>query len=144
MQVEIVVVAAEEIWAIRHRSLRRGQAVGTERMPGIDEHPQSIHLLLKVDGEGVGCATFMPEPNGVSEWRLRGMAIDELQRRKGLGKQLIDYAINDTAVGGSGIWCNARTSALKFYAACSFVAEGDEFDISPIGPHYVMRTSTQH
>ena len=136
MQVEITQVGANKLYAIRHRSLRIGQPVGTERMPGIDEHPQTIHLLLTVNNQPAGCATFMPEQNQNSKWRLRGMAIDESHRRKGYGKKLLNYFI---AQHGASIWCNARTSACKFYQSCGFVAEGEEFDISPIGPHYVMR-----
>ncbi|MBC8369280.1 MAG: GNAT family N-acetyltransferase [Planctomycetes bacterium] len=136
MSVEIIQTSAAQLYAIRHRNLRIGQPVGTERMPGIDENPHTVHLLLRVNGEGVGCATFMPEQNQNSKWRLRGMAIDEGYRRRGYGKKLIDFF---TLKHGSSIWCNARTSACKFYQYCGFVAEGDEFDIALIGPHYVMR-----
>lgn len=136
MQIVITQVAAEQVWAIRHRSLRIGQPLGTERMPGIDEHPDTINLLLTAEGNGVGCATFMPEQNGPSKWRLRGMAIDQSHRRHGLGKRLVDYFVE---IHGDSIWCNARTSALEFYQSCGFTAEGNEFDVAPIGPHYVMR-----
>lgn len=136
MSLEIIQTEAAALYGIRHRNLRVGQPVGTERMPGIDEHPDTIHLLLTQNGEGVGCATFMPEPSQDSKWRLRGMAIDEAHRRQGHGERLIDYFLN---IESGGVWCNARTSALKFYQHCGFVAEGEEFDIAPIGPHFIMR-----
>jgi len=42
------------------------------------------------------------------------------------------------AHGGRLLWCNARVVALGFYERLGFVTEGPEFDIHPIGPHYVM------
>ena len=36
------------------------------------------------------------------------------------------------------MWCNARTPALSLYARAGFQPESEEFEISGIGPHFVM------
>ena len=36
---------------------------------------------------------------------------------------------------GTGIWCNARTTAVRFYARSGFRRTGEEFDMPAIGPH---------
>lgn len=141
MQVEINRVSASEIYDVRHRNLRHNQPRGSEQMPGIDDAPTTIHLKLCVNDVGVGCATFMVEQNQDCRWRLRGMAIDAEYRRQGLGQKLIQFFLDMQPEAG-GIWCNARVSAMDFYSSCGFIAEGDEFDIPPIGPHYVMRLIT--
>ena len=41
--------------------------------------------------------------------------------------------------GASMLWCNARTSASDFYMKQGFVVDGDEFEMTSIGPHYRMK-----
>ena len=36
------------------------------------------------------------------------------------------------------VWCNARTPARGFYERYGFVAEGEEFELPDIGPHFRM------
>ena len=36
------------------------------------------------------------------------------------------------------MWCNARKGAVWFYQRLGFVTVSEEFEIAPIGPHYVM------
>ncbi|MCW2985645.1 MAG: acetyltransferase, family, partial [Conexibacter sp.] len=42
------------------------------------------------------------------------------------------------AQGASRVWCNARTPARGFYERAGFVAEGAEFELPQIGPHFLM------
>lgn len=101
-----------------------------------------------------------------NSWRqLRGMATHPNHRRQGHGHTLLkaicqplDTPANTAAVPGPAhttpdntppksatttnsphnIWCNARRSAVAFYEAAGFVVCSDEFEITGIGPHYVM------
>ena len=60
-------------------------------------------------------------------------------RGAGHGRALLELCFDHIrAQGGRLLWCNARVVALGFYKRLGFVAEGPEFDIHPIGPHYVM------
>jgi predicted GNAT family N-acyltransferase len=139
MKITIVTASPEDIYDVRHRNLRQGQPKGTEKMPDIDNLATTVHFLAKNGSVTIGCATLMLENNQDSLWRLRGMAVDVEFRQHGIGRQLLSAMLQHGNVAEEGLWCNARTSARAFYEACGFVAEGKEFEIVPIGPHYVMR-----
>ncbi|MAE73565.1 MAG: GNAT family N-acetyltransferase, partial [Bdellovibrionaceae bacterium] len=46
--------------------------------------------------------------------------------------------------GCDKLWCNARTSAVPLYDRAGFTKIGDEFEIDPIGPHFLMVRLIQH
>jgi ribosomal protein S18 acetylase RimI-like enzyme len=72
-------------------------------------------------------------------WRLRGMATLPESRRQGIGGMLVSACIEHVEnSGGSSIWCNARTPAVKFYERHGFRCFGSEFELPGIGPHYRM------
>ncbi|RZK10679.1 MAG: GNAT family N-acetyltransferase [Flavobacterium sp.] len=52
---------------------------------------------------------------------------------------LIKYAIDYLKEAKADyIWCNARTSAIDFYKKQGFETISEEFEISGVGPHYIM------
>ena len=72
-------------------------------------------------------------------YQLRGMATLAEYQGQGLGKQIVDFAVNYLQQKQAGyIWCNARKVASKFYRDLGFEIISAEFDIKGIGPHYVM------
>jgi predicted GNAT family N-acyltransferase len=72
------------------------------------------------------------------------MATDP-ERGRGTGGALlracVDHARHE---GGTRVWCNARTPARGFYEHAGFVAEGEEFALPDIGPHYLMALDLRH
>ena len=69
-------------------------------------------------------------------FQLRGMAVDDSVRGRGLGTQLMLYAVTAAKrLGMDSIWCNARMEALPFYTAHGFRPEGGDFDIPGVGVH---------
>ena len=97
---------------------------------------QGHHLGAVVDGEIKAIVSLFNEGVG---WRLRGMAVAPDLQGRGLGKKLVERAIADAKEQNvPRIWCNARTSALGFYQGLGFQAEGEEFEIEGVGPHFVM------
>jgi predicted GNAT family N-acyltransferase len=127
--------------ALRLRVLRPG------RPPSSVDHeydywPETIHVAaFDPDGVVVACATFYPEPapDGRPGWRLRAMASAVEVRGKGYGAQALRFGIGEVrARGGKLVWCNARAGAVWFYERLGFAIVSDEFDIAPIGLHYVM------
>lgn len=121
----------EEIRPLRHRVLRPGQPASAAVW---DRDDESVHLGAW-DGDAlVGCATVTPEAPG---WRLRGMAVDPARQRGGVGRSVIEAAIEVVrAAGGGAIHANARITALPFYEAMGFTAEGEEFLTPATGlPH---------
>lgn len=85
------------------------------------------------------CREPLPDGADTTQWRLRGMATVPSVRGKGYGRALLERCFaHIRAEGGTLLWCNARVAALGFYEHLGFVAQGEEFEIVPIGPHYVM------
>lgn len=107
-----------------------------------DQVEGAFHLAYYIDEEIATIASFFPncyKERKESGYQLRGMATDTPFLGKGYGKQLIAFAIayiNNT--NAEYLWCNARTSAIKFYEKLGFELIGEEFEIAGVGPHYEM------
>jgi predicted GNAT family N-acyltransferase len=139
--VRIALCAPVVLHDLRLRVLRPGQprsSVDHEH----DYWPDTFHVgAFDPDGVVVACATLYPEPNpqGRPGWRLRGMATAPEVRGKGYGAGVLRFGIDEVRNrGGSLVWCNARAGAVWFYERLGFIVVSDEFEIPPIGPHYVM------
>lgn len=133
---------AAETRPLRQRILRPQQRV-EELVYAHDDGVDTLHAAAFANGALVGTATVHPEAmlggSAPGAWRLRGMATVPEMRRMGCGAALVKACIDHAAArGGVVVWCNARTSASPFYAALGFVAQGEEFELSGIGPHHVM------
>jgi len=107
-----------------------------------DDLPDTVHLAAYDDaGALVGCVTVFPQEyaDEPKAWRLRGMATTEEMRGAGVGRQLLDVAIEAVrAAGAPVLWCNARQNAEGFYERFGFVGVGERFEIPVAGPHRVM------
>jgi 7-cyano-7-deazaguanine synthase len=136
VEVEVDVPAAQ-IHAVRHRNLRP-DAPFEAALYDIDELSNTVHFLARIDGQVVGCATLLHEPNFGLQIRLRGMGVDSSLRGRGVGTRILRVCMDWAAGRDTGIWCNARTPALRLYARSGFQRKGSEFSIEGIGPHYVM------
>jgi ribosomal protein S18 acetylase RimI-like enzyme len=76
---------------------------------------------------------------GTNSWRLRGVAVLEAARGKGVGSAMMEHLLaHARARGGKLAWCNARINAVGFYEQLGFVREGGEFELPQIGTHVVM------
>lgn len=64
---------------------------------------------------------------------------NERSRRTGVGGELLNYVHRLAKTHRWELWCNARESAVSFYAKYGWLVEGTPFEIPKIGPHYVMR-----
>jgi ribosomal protein S18 acetylase RimI-like enzyme len=119
----------------------------------LDDHPGTFHAgAFTEGGQLVSVATVYPEdlaeayayaPAGPKRtgpaYRLRGMATLPEAQRQGAGRAVLTLCRQHArAHASSFVWCNARTGALDFYRREGFVTVGEEFEIEPIGPHYVM------
>jgi GNAT superfamily N-acetyltransferase len=140
-------IPVEEVLAVRNEILREGRLTLDEcRFPG-DEAEGAFHLGY-FDGEQLACiASFHPKPYGAYKgkaYQLRGMATIESHQGKGLGNQLVNFAI--TYMRGQKVnyvWCNARKKAIRFYQNLGFENISDEFDVPGIGPHHVLYLKIQ-
>lgn len=139
--VRVELCEASRLHALRLRVLRPGQPPSSVDHD-YDHRADTFHVgAFESDGTAVGCATFYPEhaPGGRAGWRLRAMATAPEVRGKGYGARVLRFGIDEVrARGGELLWCNARSPAVGFYERLGFRVVGDEFEIAPIGPHYVM------
>lgn len=130
---------------LRRRVLRPGWAPGTP-MPG-DAAPGAVHLAAREpDGAVVGACVLFPRPyprrpDEPAAWQLRGMATAEDYRSRGIGAAIVTEAVRRVAgLGGRLLWCEARETAVPFYARHGFVGEGDLYVNAETGiPHLLMR-----
>jgi ribosomal protein S18 acetylase RimI-like enzyme len=72
------------------------------------------------------------------------MATYESHRGKGIGNQLVNFAI--VYMRGqkvNHVWCNARKKAVRFYQNLGFEIISAEFEVPGIGPHHVLYLKIQ-
>ncbi len=114
-----------------------------------DEEAASAHFAaFSLDPEQpIGVATLhrrgmtgKPRP---SDLQLRGMAVDETHRGRGIGRLLLEACRRHAAeAGAERIWCNARLPALPFYRANGFEQVSDTYEVQGLGPHVLMVCET--
>lgn len=128
-----------EVVNLRHSILRSGLARETAVFDG-DDVPTTRHFVAEQDGSIIGCATLvLNEWQGAPAWQLRGMAVENGFRGRGIGKALL-AAVEESIADGAvrQLWCNARSPAVPFYEICGWVVESEEFVIPTAGPHRKM------
>jgi len=140
--VETRLIASDETLVLRQRILRPGVGVEGCVFAG-DDDTETVHFGAYVGDELVGIASLYteasPDFEGKRGWRIRGMATDVPVQGKGFGAQMVLACLaHAQSEGGEVLWCNARTSAIGFYAKLGFEVVGEEFEIPEVGPHVVM------
>ena len=136
-------VDAEAVRSLRAEVLRPGLPYEASFYPG-DNVPGSAHFGIYDGDTLIGCASVFledhPDLPETPHWRLRGMAVEEQHRKKGLGSRLLNsckqYAKSQ---GSSLLWCYARTRAIPFYLGQGFTVVGEGFDIDGIGEHFLSQ-----
>ncbi|WP_170225216.1 GNAT family N-acetyltransferase [Nocardioides albertanoniae] len=138
-------VPVEETYPLRAKVLRNGGPPEAARLVGDDLPGVATYAARDVEGAVVGCVGLFPEPcpdlpdHPGEGWRIRGMATDDGLRGQGVGAQVLKAALDHVAAHGGGlVWCNARTTAARFYARHGFQEIGERWDDPEIGPHVRM------
>jgi GNAT superfamily N-acetyltransferase len=131
-------VAVGIILPLRHAVLRAGLPLESACFPG-DQLASTIHLAARAGDQVLACATYLASPyDGEPAYQLRGMATAPAVQGTGLGRRLLIHAegLLDAAIGLR--WCNARLTAIGFYARLGWTVASDVFDIPTAGPHRRM------
>jgi predicted GNAT family N-acyltransferase len=141
--VRVAAVDADVVRPLRQAVLRPHQRLEDQVFPG-DDLPGAAHFAaFGDDGAVVGVASISPEPHprgpAPGDWRVRGMATTPSARGTGAGGRLLAACLDHARTHDARrVWCNARTPAVGFYERAGFTAEGDEFELPGIGPHFLM------
>jgi GNAT superfamily N-acetyltransferase len=115
-------IRPELTWRLRQRVLYPAQKLYEMEM---EEDDHGYHFGAFKDNELVGVVSLFQKG---SDFQFRKFAVDASVQNMGIGKTLLMYmegfAINE---GAKRIWCNARVSAIGFYARYGFVQTGKLF-----------------
>lgn len=121
MPVVVEQVPAEVVYGLRRLVLRDGRPDAVVAFPE-DQVEGAFHLAAHDErGAVVGVVTLSPEasphrPGARRPWRLRGMAVDPKRQGEGIGRALLEAALQQLrAVGADALWANGRDTALRFY-----------------------------
>lgn len=134
----------ETILPLRARILRAGRPFESARSRQ-DTLPGTRHLAaVSESGDVAGVVTYFLEDSPVAPgrraMRFRGMAVDDLLRRSGIGRALMRQVVAAARYAGAEVlWANGRDGALTFYERIGFRVEGDGFlDHEMQIPHHVV------
>lgn len=139
MSVELRRATADEIRPLRLGVLRPDAPLVPS---AYDLDPATVHVGAFEGETAVGCVTVFPEPyeGEPRAWRLRGLAVDPALQGRGIGRLVLEAAVEVAAAAGAPLmWANGRVSALAFYERLGWEAVGEIFDYGPATlPHRVI------
>jgi len=142
----IVELTAHQCHDLRRRVLREGTPSNEVRFVE-DAWPDTFHLGMQAgapEGQLVAVATLLPRP---TPWReraravqLRGMAVDPTWQGRGVGRRLLEHAMDRLrAQGYTVLWANARDTAIPFYERLGLEVVGEGFLTEDTRlPHHVV------
>ena len=135
-------ITATDVLPLRSLVLRDGKLPPADCFFENDDAEGAFHVGYFIAHELVCVASFHPvayQTYPGKAYQLRGMATAPQHRGKGIGAQLVNFAL--TYLRGQQVnyvWCNARQVALSFYQSIGFEVVSAQFDVPGIGPHYAM------
>jgi GNAT superfamily N-acetyltransferase len=130
-------IPLEQTRALRQALLRQHESI--EQLAAGE--PADAYAVGAFEGEqSAPLAVGFVAPDGApGSWRVRAMATAPQARGRGLGAAVLEQLVGHAREHGAArVWCNARTPARAFYERAGFRATSDEFELPPIGPHFVM------
>ena len=140
---EVREIHATETRILRHKVLWPHLLSSEDCTIDIDEREDAIHLGAFVNGSLVGvCSLFemeTPKLRGNRMYRLRAMATDTTVRGTGVGRAIVEHALElIQSKGYDLLWCDARKVALGFYERMGFDRIDEWYEVRTIGPHQLM------
>ena len=136
-------ISAENTLDLRQRILRPEQLLSHCRYEE-DNLESTFHFGIWKNSKVISNGSFIQQshtlfPTAKYPYRLRGMATDFSEQRKGLGRLILQHGLVELKKRKCDLlWFNARTSAELFYSRQDFLADQNIFEIPLIGLHKVM------
>jgi len=120
---QIEQIRPELTWRLRRDVLYPDEPLHQMEM---EEDNEGYHFGAFADNRLVAVVSVFPKDD---DFQFRKFAVAPEAQGQGIGKALLDYitgfAVNE---GGSRLWCNARVSAIGFYAKYGFRQTGTTFN----------------
>lgn len=128
-------IRPEHTWKLRHEILYPELNINQMAM---EEDNQGYHFAAFKDNYIVGVVSLFQDE---TDFQFRKFAIAADVQGMGIGKTMLQY-ITDFATtnGGTRIWCNARDTAVAFYAKYGFTSTGDKFNRGGFNYEIVEKT----
>jgi len=123
MMVSIEQIRPELTWRLRRDVLYPDEPLYQMEM---EEDNHGYHFGAFADNQLVAVVSIFPKDD---DFQFRKFAVAPEAQGQGVGEALLQYitnfAINE---GGQRLWCNARVSAIGFYAKYGFRQTGTTFN----------------
>jgi GNAT superfamily N-acetyltransferase len=121
-ELHIEQIRPELTWRLRREVLYPAEPLSAMKM---DEDTYGVHFGGFYSNQLVCIVSLF---NKGTDFQFRKFAVLPIMQGKGVGKKLLQY-ITDFArnQGGERIWCNARSTAVKFYQKAGFITTGQTF-----------------
>jgi N-acetylglutamate synthase-like GNAT family acetyltransferase len=142
-------VGVDVVRPVRHRHLRPNQPADAVSYQS-DTCETCRHFAARdTSGAVIGVGSLNLEdrvagqpPFNKPGMRLRGMAVEDAWRGKGVGAGLVGRMIEVGVESGIvEVWANARTANRRFYLKNGFKEVSSPFEIPGIGEHVVVALS---
>jgi ribosomal protein S18 acetylase RimI-like enzyme len=128
-------IAPEATRSMRQAILRPHQTI--EELA--THEPPDAFAVGAFEGEELVAVGLIGPDGQPGAWRIRGMATIAAVRGRGAGSAVLAALLEHATAGGAQrVWCNARTPARSLYERAGLRVVSEDFDLSSIGPHYVM------
>ncbi|MEJ2882933.1 GNAT family N-acetyltransferase [Pedobacter sp. GR22-6] len=103
-------------WRIRHEAMYPNLPMEAVKL---DNDAEGMHFGLFADDQLVSVVSLFHVEN---DYQFRKFATISSAQGQGFGSVLLSHIIDHVRdMGGSKIWCNARVSAVDFYAKFGFL-----------------------
>lgn len=122
--------------------MRKGRPRNSSHMEG-DNLKSTKHIGAFIDSKCIGILSlFLAKTDqlpSLSQYQLRGMAVDPDYRGQDVGRKLVTFSEKELkAMKVEMLWCNAREIAVDFYKKLDFKIISEPFHIPDVGPHCMM------
>ena len=133
----IALLSDDPLGSLREQSMASTRSDYETAFADIEQSSDNAVLIIKLGDAVIGCAQITIIPNltftGAKRCQIEGVRISKEYQRRGLGKQMIAYAIDRAKNEGCKIVQltsnNTRSDALRFYEQLGFEASHTGFKL---------------
>ncbi|MCP4936991.1 MAG: GNAT family N-acetyltransferase [bacterium] len=133
----IALLSDDPLGRLREQSMASTRSDYDVAFADIEQSQSNAVLIIKLADKVIGCAQITIIPNltfrGAKRCQIEGVRVSKEFQGRGLGKLMIQYAIDQAKIRGCKIVQltsnNTRSDALKFYEKLGFEASHTGFKL---------------